>query len=586
MPFASRLAAPIAVLLLVVSSAFGAAPAQDPLRFIPDKTDFVVKIEHPRQLLESLNKLEVWKQAQRLDQVRQLLDSAQARRLFEFIAYYERDLGANWPELIDRIAGGGIAIGGKVVNAVDDPILGVMQGTDEAMMRKFVERAIGLVEEEMSRSESKDQLTRDRFKDFEVLHLGKGLHLSRIDAALLFANKVEALHSGIDQHLANSGKSDKPAKSILQSDALNKAKKALPPEPQLWAWYALDYLKSRPEAKNVLTTPRNDTVLTVLFAGILDVVRRADFLALGLYAKPDGFNLTIRMPAGRDGMAEDVELHLPRDPQKPGTLPPLQPKGVIFSHSFYFDLAAFWDTREKIMSPANAKMFEEGTKQAGRFLPGTTLEKLLAQSGVHHRFVVAAPGKIAYAVEPQVRLPAFGVVTTMRDPAFGKSVQLLIRGGAALASTQVKLLAFDEKYGDVPIFGYRFDEEGKLPNDPQNIRFNFTPTFCAVKDQVIAASSVELCKELIDIVQKEDRTKLVPQNMQSRLFARGGGAFLAAAPEALMTQMILSEAVTESEAKARVEQLLKFAEKLGALRLETDYSAREFRFDVDWRFDK
>src|SRR5205807_1457368 len=97
----------------------------------------------------------------------------------------------------------------------------------------------------------------------------------------------------------------------------------------------------------------------------------------------------------------------------------------------------------------------------------------------------------------------------MREESFGKSLQALIRGGAFFLSTQVSLKLFEDKHGEVPLFGYRFPEDGKFPDDPQNLRFNFTPTFALVKDQFIAASSVELCKELIDILQKEDRTKLI-----------------------------------------------------------------------------
>ena len=174
----------------------------------------------------------------------------------------------------------------------------------------------------------------------------------------------------------------------------------------------------------------------------------------------------------------------------------------------------------------------------------------------------------------------------MRDPAFGKSMEVLIRGGAALASTQVKLHTFEEKQGDVTIFGYRFDEDAKFPADEQNLRFNFTPSFAVVKDHFLAASNLDLCKELVDILQREDPGKFVSQNMQSRLYAKGGGDFLNASPEALLTQTILSQAITEAEAKQQVERLLKFTQKLGSLRFETDYTAKDFRFDINWRFDK
>src|SRR5262249_28859711 len=158
-------------------------------------------------------------------------------------------------------------------------------------------------------------------------------------------------------------------------------------KPLLSLYYGFDYLKARTEAKDVLTTPRNNTIFTFAAAGILDIVRRADFVAAGIYQKPDGLTLSVRMPAGRDGMADAVELHLPRDPNVSGTLPLLEPKGVIFSHSFYLDLGTFWEKRAKIMSAMNAQEFETGVKNASRFLPGTSIDKLFVQSGVHHRLV-------------------------------------------------------------------------------------------------------------------------------------------------------------------------------------------------------
>ncbi len=575
--------APLPLLLMLLAGPLHAAVSPDPLRFITDKADLVIKIENPRKLIETFRSLEAFKQAEQLEGIRQFLDSAPARRFFEFIAYYERDLGTAWPELLNKLAGGGIAIGAKIKDGVDDPVLFVIQGTDEAMLAKFLERASDLLEQELSRSESKDKLTKDRYQTFDTLHFGKDLHLCRVGSALLFANKLEALHAGLDQHLENSSRGGKPAKNMLNSPNLAETRKILPPNPQAWLWYGFNYLKNQPKAKDVLTTPRNDTILTFLFAGYLDVVRRSEFMAAGLYEKKDGYALSIRMPAGREGMAEDVELHLPRDSKATYTFPLLVPKGVIFCHSFYLDLGTLWAKRDKIMAAKNAKDFEKGVKDGSRFLPGASIDKLLMQSGVYHRIVVANAIKPAYTVEPSVKLPAFAVVDSMRDPAFGKSAEALIRSGAFLASTQVDLKLFEEKYGETSIFGYRFPEGGKFPDDPQNIRFNFVPTFAIVQDQFIAASNTQLCKELIDIIRKEDRTKIVTQNMRMQFDAKGGAAFLNAAPEALLTQTILSQAVPEAEAKRQVEQFLKYINGLGLLSLQADYGASEFRFDIEWK---
>ena len=571
--------------LALISAGSSSAIANDPLRLIPDNADLVVKVEKPRQLIESFRQLDVAKEAQELDIVRKVTDTAQIRRFFQLIAYYERDLGHSWPELIDKIAGGGIAMGVKYEKGSDDPILVAVQGTDAALMKKFFEKAQSVVEQELSRQESKVKLLKGKYKEFETWTFGKGLHTAMFEDVILISNQEEALQKGLDLQIANKRDGGKPLLSILNVKGLAEGKKLLSPDPLLWAWINLEYIKQAPEAKNVLTTPRNDSILTFAFAGLLDVARRASFLTLGLYKTPEGFTIGIRMPAGREGRAADVVLHLPEDDSVTSSLPLLEPKGVIFSHSFYLDLGAMWEKRGKIFNESNAKQFEMGVKDGSRFLPGTSIDKILVQSGVHHRFVITQPTKLPYSREPGARFPAFAFVTTMRDPAFAKSVELLVKGGAVIAGTQLTLKSFEEKIGDVQIYGYRFPEDGKFSKDEQNIRFNFVPCVAAVKDQIILCTDLDLLKNLIEILQKEDRAKRT-KNMQMRFYAKGAGELLNASPEQLLTQTILSQAIPEAEAKKQVADLLKYLEKLGTLQIETDWQAKEFRFNIVWDIRK
>ena len=74
--------------------------------------------------------------------------------------------------------------------------------------------------------------------------------------------------------------------------------------------------------------------------------------------------------------------------------------------------------------------------------------------------------------------------------------------------------------------------------------------------------------------------------MRMKFTGRGGAAFLNANPEALLTQTILGQAATEAEAKKQVAELLAFVEKLGTVTLQTDYGAKEFRFDLSWKIAK
>jgi hypothetical protein len=286
-------------------------------------------------------------------------------------------------------------------------------------------------------------------------------------------------------------------------------------------------------------------------------------------------------------MATDVELHLPRDPKVGGTLPLLEPTGVLFSHSFYFDLDTLYQKREAIMPPQVAKQFEEGEKQISRFLINTSLPKFLSQAGVHYRLVAVQSEKVAdYKIEPNQPLPAFAIVLSMRDPAFAKSMNALVKAGALALASQASVRSWEEEIAGVPVFGYSFPEDGKFPEDPLKARFNYQPTFAAVKDQYILASNKGLCRELIGIIEKEDRSKLASQNMQMRVYASSLGNYANIAPEQSLASTIIAQALKIGEARQQTDAVFAYLQKLGSVQLETDYTPDQFRFDLVWKTRK
>src|SRR5947209_9680098 len=119
----------------------------------------------------------------------------------------------------------------------------------------------------------------------------------------------------------------------------------------------------------------------------------------------------------------------------------------------------------------------------------------------------------------------------MRDPGFAKTMNSVVRAGALAAGQAATLKSWEEEIAGVPAIGYSFPEGGKFPDDPQNLRFNYQPTFGAHKDQYILASNKGLFRELVGIIDKEDRSKRMPQNSQFKVYASGAGAYANAAPD-------------------------------------------------------
>jgi hypothetical protein len=580
-----HLAGGLACLALFALAVAARADAPDPLRLVPDQADAYVEITQPRKLVESGLSLEIVKSLQHLAPVQEAYDSTTARRFYQLLAYFEKELGAKWPELLDRLAGGGVVLaikGGQEPN----PALIVLQGTDEALTRRFYEKALLVIEQELARQESKEKVEKKAYRGVEAVRVGDDFHAAAAGSAIVFSNKGEVLQMALDLHL-DGGKGDK--KSLAGHAGVAGAKKLLPRDPLARLWLNLARVKQSDEAKQVFTSPRNDVNLTVLFGGWIDVAARSDYLCGGLYQDKDGYTLTFRMPAGREGASADLAVNAP-PADGPGVLPPLQPKGTLFSTSFYYDFSKYWTDRTKLFNAEQVKALEEADKNPGAALAGLKVSKVLSQSGARHRFVAVNQPKVGYKKEPQQSIPAFAFVMEMREPdEFARNMDATLRGAALLAGQQVKLKLVEEKHGEHQIVGYRFPEDGKYPDDAGDVRFNFSPCYVRVGDQFVFCSTLELCHELIDLLEKEAKSgpaKTSHAAVLAQLHGEGGAQALALLKDNLVTQAVLGQAVPVEEARKQVEDFIDVVRRLGVLNVETVYEANQFRADVRLRLAK
>ncbi len=570
----------VVVVVLGVAARPGWADSPpDPLRFIPDQADLFIKIDNPRRLIGAAANLDLLKQLQQFQVVQEYNQSTNQHRFLQFVAYFEKELGAKWPELLDRLAGGG-AVAAVKFGPDPAPAGLVIQGKDADLLRRFVRLGCSVIEQELARQESKDHLEKQTYRDLETYHVGKGFHVAAAGTVLFAANRAEALHLLLDTYL--DGK-----KSVAQNPTVAEARKLLPARPLAWGWLNLDTVRKAPQAKEVFAQPRNDPFLTVGFGGYLDVARRSSFLCGAVY-QDDKHRLiaTVRMPQGRDGMLAEVATHIP-PVGTVASLPLLEPKGVVFSQTSYFDVSKFWEYRTKLFNEQQVKTFEDADKKSAPFLLGNRISKLLTQAGPHQRFVIVTPVQPMHAQSPAELFGSlrYGLVVDMRDPGFARSLETLMRGAGLVARTQVKLKLVEEKYHDVTILGFRFPEqEPANPAIRNALRYLPTPSFAKVGDQVVITSTVDLCRELVDLVQAESReagrkNQNAPSHI-TRLYGVGAAKVLKAVKDQLFTQIVLSQALAPDEAQEQVKRLIDWVHDLGRLELKEDYRTHDFRYEL------
>ena len=560
-------------LLACTSLAYAQTPAT---RLIPSQADLVVQINQPRQLVETILHLDLVEQAQKLPPVQEVFESAQYRRFKHLITYYEKELGAPWPEILDKLAGDGAAAGFKFSGKAVPNILVAIQARDESALKQFIDLAVVVIEQELNRQEAKVKIEKAKFDGADVWSIGKDIHVARLGKQWFLSNNDKAIEKGIA--LA----AGKEKKSIADDPDFIKGAKLLPKVPLVTVWGTLKEVHNRPEAKEFYKVPRDPTI-TAFVGQYVDVFSRSPFACASFGKDGDGFLTTIRLPAGRDGMGTDQILHLP-EKGKTGTRPLLEPKGVIYSSTFFFDIAKIWEERVKIFGEEAAKQIEKAEAQTSKLPIGNLkLSKVLMAAGPYHRIVVAQQDKRPYKKTPKTLLPAFAFITEMRDAdGFSRAVEAGLRTAALFAGGQVGLELAEEKYKDVQLVAYRFKETTEVKQDIDDIRFNFTPCFVRVGNQFVICSTVDLCKELVDLLQSEAKQPetVSPATSLDKFYAGGVADILTAFEDQLAVQAVLDQAVPLDEARQQVKGFIALVRGMGSLSQELIIESKMSRYDI------
>lgn len=555
-----------------------AQEAKDPLRFVPSRSELVIKVDQPRQTLELIEKHELFQQAQQLAGVKQYYDSTTFQQLYQLVAFFEKQLGKDRHDIVSDLSGGGLVLGARLTEPKGAVL--VLQSRDEPSLRRFTDIALDIVAKELERQDSKDRIERKKYKGAEIGLIGPKLAFALADGALIIGSDEKALMQALDAGLGKNAQ-----KSVVQVGDFKDARKSAPKNALAWAWLHLDEIREYPQFKDGLEAASLDPAQVLLFGGLTNLLKRSPYLCASVLRESDTLHrVSIQMPRGRDGMPALAHMIVPA--KSDGTLPLLLPPRVVSTSSYYLDLGQYWDKRVDILGEKNAKGLEEGDKNLGKILGGIKLEKLFHAAGPHQRLVFAQQKESPYKVKPGSPFPAVALVVSMRDPQFAKDMNGIFRAAALLATFQVGLTLKEETYKDCELVSYYFNEKKKVENDPKNVRFNFSPTYAACGDQFIMSGTAELARDLIDTIKAESKAKLARQSMRTELFAAGFAEIARGNEDAALTQLILGQALTPKSAMEELAKILAFTERLGSLRLEMNYGTSDFRYDIIWQAKK
>lgn len=584
----------LALILVVVAAASGASAANaaeslDPLRLVPPSANLIVKIDRPRAIADLAANLVSRPELAGFRGYRDYFESTNYQLLKQLVGHFERELGNRWIDLLDDLAGDGIVLALKVEKGDQTPALVIIQGHDPKLLTTFFQKALDVAQQEQARQGIHDSYGRDKYRDIETLHRGDKIHSALLGSALVYSNTAARLHEAIDLYL------DSSKESLLTKKEFADARRLVPADALIWAWVDLDYAHKSEQLKPIFALPANFFPFHVLFGGLIDSLRRSPYVVAAITADASGGMLNIRLPAGTNGMHDLVHAHVPPSGER-WAAPLLEPEGVLYSASYYLDMAEFWKQRAVLLPADQLKQIEEGNKKSAVFLAGNQFSKFLEMEGPRQRFVVARQKENGYAMKPNASQPAFALVTELRDPeAFAKAIDAPIKTGAFLAGLKVPMASFEEDHGGARILGYKFVENEANKALGDGILFNFTPSRARVGNQYVFSSSTELTRSLIDALKNEAAASengpgsTEPKSpdsksdgiiLHSQLSFKGLSNYLGATKRQLVTQNMLQQGNSPEDADKEVSLFLELLDHLGRVESTTRYLPDQYQIDL------
>lgn len=572
----------------VVSEA--AKPVPTIWSYLPDKPLIIVKLQEPQRLTEQIIRYAQWPEIQGLAAFREFQASTPWKRFQQFVAYIEKELGTTWPELLKQYSHEGVVfsleakIGQPKADEAGAPpeaprALLILPLKNAGQAQQVTQMIQELGQFELARQDSKAKYQTTKHRDVSIVHLGDQFAFASTGHYLILANQPQVLKDALDRK--ESMRKEPPAYLAAVEKKANGTGQRI-----AWAWVDLMQIKQDQNIHKLLEIPNNDPIPYYVLGGLLDAVRQSSWALAELCSANDDLMLQITLPGGRKNMNPALRAAFTPDPQGPGLQPYIELPGTFYQQSFYFDINALLAHQADYLSESVRKEFQEFDKKSGFVLYGHRFSKIVSYLGGRHQFLVTQQRDTGYDVKPKTMLPAFGLLLELRDPdAFDRAMQPILRSVGLLGSLNVKMKMMEEDVGNVHMIGYRMvDNEDNRSRD-QGLLFNFSPCFARVGRFYMLASTQEMGRDLIQHLTHAPMQNVTNDGTSIRHHFSWPalGLYFDSIKSAIVTQTILQEGGSRSEAEKQFTLLKELLERLGTIELSVQYLEDQFRMELRTR---
>lgn len=271
----------------------------------------------------------------------------------------------------------------------------------------------------------------------------------------------------------------------------------------------LEQLRRTTGQSRLLPDKLDNPLASLLVGAMVEAIARGTSINATATVSPDGFNVQVRTAAPLADLGAGQQALLATLPAASDLTPavPRQLAGFTLCREW----SRWYQSREELLIDRVLPEFDKFETGLSNFLPGKDFaQDVLGLLNAPLSIVVAGQTYSHLTARPGMQLPAFAVVLDLRDPQQGADVfRLFFQTLATILNIEAgkqgrqPWVMDSETYHGVQVSFARYLE---LPQGEElPLVFNFQPASALVGNRFVAASSVELCRDLVDALQPEIR---------------------------------------------------------------------------------
>ncbi|MBI1349080.1 hypothetical protein GC163_22640 [bacterium] len=340
----------------------------------------------------------------------------------------------------------------------------------------------------------------------------------------------------------------------------------------------------------LLPAKLDNPLASLLLGGLIEVAAKAPEMQGALTIHESGFVASVLAPVGKAEIDPAHQTLLATAPSTSDLITPVprQLASIVLCR----DWADWYRQREALLESPVLPEFDKFETGLSNLLPGKDFcEDVLTLLNAPITLVAAEQTYPHLDGRPGMQLPAFAVVVDLTNADRGADLfQLFFQTLGTIVNIEAgksgrqPWVMHSAAYQDIPITYAKYLDRPQGEDLP--VVFNFQPASALVGQKYVAATSLELCHDLIDVLQRpasggnEPTTKNFAMTVDPVVAMR-----LLQANKALLAARSIQEGKTSEQADNELSILFEALQALQPLLLTTDVTGQhvELRLQGGWK---